>query len=157
MKSLGEVGGAGQLVIAEVLCMHVDEVILNDEKTMIDQKRLHHVARLGGDWYCVVNETNLFRLAKPNKDLGIGVDSLPVDIRTSTILTGNNLGQLANVKEIPVIDALFEDEQLKNIMQYYSTDPSEMEQELHRYAQQLLSQNKVHEAWQVLLSGASAF
>ena len=153
VKSLGEAGGAGQLVIAEVICMHVDESILNNEGSMIDQTKLHHVARLGGDWYCHVNESNLFKVAKPNKKLGIGIDALPESVRNSKILTGNNLAQLANVQEPPLIDASFEDEQLKNIIQYYSVDPDEIENELHQYAKQLLDQHKVNEAWQVLLSG----
>lgn len=153
IKSLGEVGGAGQLVIAEVICMHIDENILNDDASMIDQTKLHHIARLGGNWYCVVNETNLFHVTKPNRELGIGIDALPGGIRHSQILTGNDLAQLANVQEFPFIDAAFDDEQLKNIIQYYSINPDEMEQELHRYAKQLLHEGKVYEAWQVLLAG----
>jgi flavin reductase (DIM6/NTAB) family NADH-FMN oxidoreductase RutF len=154
VKSLGESGGAGQLVIAEIICMHVDESILNADHSMIEQTKLHHVARLGGDWYCVVNEQNLFKVTKPNRELGIGIDALPQSIRTSKILSGNNLAQLANVKEIPAVDAAFDDEQLKNIFQYYSVDPEEMENELHKYAKQLLDENKIYEAWQVLLSQA---
>jgi len=153
VKSLGEKGGAGQLIIAQVLCMHVDESVLNDEGSMIDQIKLHHVARLGGNWYCRVDESNLFQVARPNRELGIGIDALPEGIRVSTILTGNNLAQLAHVKELPFIDPAFEDEQLKNIIQYYAVNPDEMEIELHRYAKQLLDKNKVQEAWQVLLAG----
>lgn len=152
IKSLGEIGGAGQLIIAEVLCMHVDESILNDEGTMIDQTKLHHVARLGGNWYCTVNEINLFQIKKPSRELGIGIDALPESIRTSEILTGNDLAQLAHVNELPGVNAAFEDEQLKNIIQYYSVNPDEMEKELHQYAKQLLHENKVNEAWQVLLT-----
>jgi len=152
VKSLGEKGGAGQLIIAQVLCMHVDESVLNDEGSMIDQTKLHHVARLGGNWYCRVDESNLFQVARPNRELGIGIDALPEGIRVSTILTGNNLAQLAHVKELPFIDPAFEDEQLKNIIQYYAVNPDEMEIELHRYAKQLLDINKVQEAWQVLLA-----
>jgi len=152
IKSLGTTGGAGQLVIAEVMCMHVDESILNDDGLMIDQTKFHHVGRLGGNWYCVVNKENLFEVEKPNRELGIGIDALPKNIRESEILTGNNLAQLANAREIPFINAAFEDEQLKNIFQYYSINPDEMEKELHQYAKQLLDQNKVHEAWQVLLA-----
>ncbi len=152
VKSLGEISGAGQLVIAEIICMHVDESILNSERSMIEQSKLHHVARLGGDWYAVINEHNLFKVAKPNKELGIGIDALPQSILTSKILTGNNLAQLANVKEIPQVDAAFFDEQLKNIFQYYSINPDEMETELHHYAKKLLDENKVYEAWQILIS-----
>lgn len=152
VKPLGNEGGAGNLVICEVLLMHVDESILNTECTMIDQRKLHHIARLGGDWYCRVDENNLFHVAKPNTQLGIGIDALPESIRNSNILTGNNLGQLANVHEYPVVDPTFEDEKLKNIIQYFSINPDEMDQELHRYAKELLDAGKVNEAWQVLLA-----
>ncbi|WP_439505076.1 flavin reductase family protein [Sediminibacterium sp.] len=153
VKSLGDQGGAGQLVIAEVLCMHIDDAILNAEGTMIDQTKLELVARLGGDWYCKVNAHNLFKVAKPNTALGIGIDSIPESIKHSSILTGNHLGQLGNVHELPSIDPAFHDDRLKNIIQYYSINPTEMEQELHKYAAELLMQEKVQEAWQILLSG----
>jgi flavin reductase (DIM6/NTAB) family NADH-FMN oxidoreductase RutF len=152
VKSLGEEGGAGQLVIAEVLCMHVDESILGDDGK-IDQRKLPLVARLGGDWYCKVDETNLFKVPKPNTQLGIGVDALPAGIRNSHILTGNHLGMLGNVHELPGINPAFDDTQLKNIIQYFSINPKEMENELHKYAATLLNQGKVAEAWQVLLAG----
>jgi len=151
IKSLGNTAGAGNLVIAEVLCMHIDETILNNDGTMIDQRKLQHVARLGSNWYSVVNEQSLFQVPRPNTQLGIGVDALPESIRNSSVLTGNNLGMLANVNEMPVIDACFEDDKLKNIFQYYSLNPDEMEKELHRYAKELLDTGKVNEAWQVLL------
>lgn len=155
VKSLGEHGGAGQLVFAEIVRMHVDESILgNDGK--IDQRKLHLVARLGGDWYCKVDESNLFKVPKPNTQLGIGVDSLPAGIRNSTVLTGNNLGMLANVHDLPEIDPAFEDDRLKNIVQYYAVNPVEMERELHLYAAELLNAGNVPAAWQVLLSGESA-
>jgi len=151
VKSLGEQGGAGQLVIAEVLCMHVDESILGEDGK-IDQRKLHHIARLGGNWYCVVNGQNLFEVDKPNTELGIGVDTLPHHIRNSTILTGNHLGRLANVQSMPGIDPFFEDDLLRSIIHYFSVNPAEMERELHMYAAKLLNENKVREAWQVLLT-----
>lgn len=151
IKKLGDEGGAGNLVICEVLRMHIDDAIL-DENKKIDQRKLHHIARLGGDWYCKVDETNLFQVEKPNTKLGIGIDALPENIRNSNILTGNNLGQLANVHEYPVIEPSFDDNHLKQIIQYYSLSPDEMEKELHTYAKTLLDSNKVYEAWQVLLS-----
>jgi len=151
VKPLGEQGGAGNLVICEALRMHVDDTIL-DEKKMIDQRLLQHVARLGGNWYCKVDEHNLFLVEKPNIRLGIGVDALPGTIRQSRILSGNDLGQLANVHEMPVVDPSFHDDRLKNIFQYYSVNPEEMEKELHSYAKELLAGGKVNEAWQVLLA-----
>lgn len=151
IQSLGTQGGAGNLVLCEVLRMHIDEALL-DENKKIDQRKLHHVARLGGDWYCRVDESNLFKVEKPNVKLGIGVDALPGAIRNSKILTGNNLGQLGNVHEMPVIDPAFHDDRLKNIFQYYAINPADMEIELHTYAKQLLDEGKVREAWQVLLA-----
>jgi flavin reductase (DIM6/NTAB) family NADH-FMN oxidoreductase RutF len=152
IKPLGETGGAGNLVICEVLNMHINENILNEAGTMIDQRKLHHVARLGGNWYCKVDKSNLLEVEKPNVRLGIGMDALPAAIRNSSILTGNHLGQLANVHELPVIDPAYEDGTLKSIFQYYSVNPAEMEKELHTYAKELLDDGKVKEAWQVLLT-----
>ena len=151
VKPLGIQGGAGNLVIAEVLVMHIDDSILNAENK-IDQTKLNLVARLGGDWYCKVNESNLFKVEKPNTQLSIGVDALPTSIKNSKILSGNNLGQLANVNQMPFVDAAFEDDKLKSIIQYYSINPDDMEVELHKYAAQLLNVNKINEAWQILLA-----
>jgi flavin reductase (DIM6/NTAB) family NADH-FMN oxidoreductase RutF len=153
VKSLGTEGGAGNLVICEVIKMHIDDAILNEDKTMIDQRKLHHVARLGGHWYCRVDESNLFIVEKPNTQLGIGMDALPLALRNSRVLTGNQLGKLANVHEMPLFDPAYYDKDLKNIIQYFSNNPDDMEAELHRYAGELLDGNKVREAWQVVLVG----
>lgn len=150
VKSLGENKGAGQLVIAEVLTMHVDESILTEDQRGIDQTKINLIARLGGDWYCQT-KNNLFKVPKPNIKLGIGVDALPQSIRASNILSGNDLGMLANVNEMPVIDNTFEDDKMKNIVQYFSVNPASMEKEIHLYAKELLQQNEVEKAWQVLL------
>jgi flavin reductase (DIM6/NTAB) family NADH-FMN oxidoreductase RutF len=152
VKPLGTEGGAGNLVICEVLRMHIDDSLL-DENKKIDQRKIHHIARLGGDWYCKVDESNLFVVPKPNTELGIGVDALPESIRNSDILSGNDLGHLANVRKMPIIEPSFDDTHLKNIIQYYSLNPDEMEKELHAYAKKLLAEGKVKEAWQVLLAG----
>lgn len=172
-KPLGEQGGSGNLVICKALRMHIDDSILSEKKptieqgkpavehgnTMIeqgkptiDQRRFELVARLGGDWYCRVGTANLFEVEKPNIRLGIGMDALPGAIRNSRMLTGNQLGQLANVHEMPVVDPSFQDRRLQEIFQYFSMNPEEMEKELHVYAAQLLEEGRVHEAWQVLLA-----
>jgi flavin reductase (DIM6/NTAB) family NADH-FMN oxidoreductase RutF len=151
IKSLGEEGGAGQLVICEVMRLHVDDSLLDRDKKF-DQAKLEHVARLGGDWYCKVSKDNLFIVPKPNVKLGIGIDAIPENIRHSKLLSGNQLGQLGNVHELPVVEPSFEDEHVKNIVQYFSINPADMERELHQYAAKLLNENKVYEAWQVLLS-----
>lgn len=146
VKPLGTEGGAGNLVICEVLRIHIADELL-DENKKIDQRKIHHVARLGGDWYAVVNENSLFKVPKPNTQLGIGVDALPEHIRYSNILTGNDLGQLGNVHEMPVINPSFDDPHLKQIIQYYSINPDEMEKELHIYAQKLLKEGNTDAAW----------
>jgi flavin reductase (DIM6/NTAB) family NADH-FMN oxidoreductase RutF len=151
-RSLGDQPGSGNLVICEALRMHIDESILDPATGRIDQRRFPLVARLGEDWYCSVEPANLFRVEKPNIHLGIGIDALPPAIRQSPILTGNDLGQLANVHVLPTVDPAWHDDRLKQIFQYYAVSPDEMEAELHSYARQLLSQGKVHEAWQVLLA-----
>jgi flavin reductase (DIM6/NTAB) family NADH-FMN oxidoreductase RutF len=152
VKALGEVAGSGNLVICEALRLHIDESILAPGTRQIDQRRLQLVARLGEDWYCRTGEPNLFRVEKPNIRLGIGLDALPESIRYSHFLSGNHLGQLANVQEIPTVDPAFHDSRLQQIFQYYSISPDEMERELHAYASQLLNEGKVSEAWQVLLA-----
>lgn len=158
VKSLGSEGGAGNLVICEVLRMHIDDTLLHESMVsqrgmpLIDQRKINHVARLGGDWYCRVDESNLFQVEKPNTQLGIGIDALPANIRNSKVLTGNNLGQLANVKEIPAIDASYKDDHLTQIMQYYNLNTEELERELHLHAGRLLDTGNINAAWQVLLA-----
>ncbi|MGX5819905.1 flavin reductase family protein [Chitinophaga lutea] len=148
----GTEGGAGNLVICEPVLVHIDESIF-DERGRIDPQKIDLVARMGADYYCRASGAAVFEVEKPNTQLGIGVDALPAAIRNSRILTGNNLGQLGNVHAMPVIDPAFHDDHLKQIFQYYSVSPSEMEAELHRYAKELLENGKVTEAWQVLLAG----
>lgn len=151
VKPLGNAGGAGNLVICQVLRMHLSENMF-DENRKIDQRKINHVARLGGNWYCQVNEENLFHVEKPNTLLGIGFDGLPESIRNSKVLTGNELGQLANIQAIPAIDPAYDDGHLRQIIQYYSLNPDDMEREIHLHAKKLLAKGKLTEAWQVLLS-----
>ena len=151
VKSLGESGGAGQLVICEVLVLHIDDRLLDADRK-VDQAGLDLVARLGGDWYCRASAQSLFKVPKPNTQLGIGIDSLPAAIRGSRYLTGNHLGALANVHEYPVVEPSFDDAHLKQIVQYYSLNPSDMEREMHLYAARLLDEGRVDAAWQVLLT-----
>ncbi|HSB94517.1 MAG TPA: hypothetical protein VLC28_15440, partial [Flavitalea sp.] len=104
------------------------------------------------DWYCRVDNSSLFKVQKPNIHLGIGIDALPGAIRNSRHLTGNDLGKLANVESIPDIYAAFDDNRLRQIIQYYSINPDDMEKEIHLYAHELLEAGKVDDAWQVLLT-----
>jgi len=137
--SLGENGGAGNLILAEILLIHINESVL-DENNKIDQLKMDHVARLGGDWYCRVTNDSLFKVAKPLATLGIGVDSLPMEIKNSKFLSGNNLGKLANVEQMPLF-------QKTENLEYSSLS----NQELHLLAHKMLEDDKLEEAWQVLL------
>ena len=148
LKPLGTNGGAGNLVICKVLLLHVDDSILNDTNTMIDQQKMQHVARLGGDWYTAVNATNLFNINKPTTQIAIGIDGLPASIRNSNILTGNDLAMLANATAIPVKDATFMDERLELLQQHNNL---EQQANIHNYVKELLLENKLEQAWQMLL------
>jgi flavin reductase (DIM6/NTAB) family NADH-FMN oxidoreductase RutF len=150
IKPLGNEGGSGNLVICEVLYLHIADSLLNTDKKF-DQTKMDLVARLGANWYCRVSPENLFEVEKPNTKLGIGIDALPESIRLSRILTGNHLGQLANVDQLPAVEPSFEDEHLKHIIYYYSLNPQDMEKETHLYAASLLDRGKIDDAWQVLL------
>jgi len=153
IKSLGDTPGAGNLVIAEIKLMHIHESVL-DADGKIDQQKMDHVARLGGDWYCRVTPGNLFKVAKPVKTVGIGVDSIPFAIRNSKILTGNNLGQLGNVEILPPDDAIAayaQQDAVKEILDATIGDSQTREMQLHLKAKELLEDGKVDEAWKVLL------
>jgi flavin reductase (DIM6/NTAB) family NADH-FMN oxidoreductase RutF len=150
---LGQEGGAGNLVLAEILVLHIDPSIL-DANNNIDQTRYEPVARLGGNWYTRVTKDSLFEVEKPNVKLGIGFDQLPASVRNSTILTGNDLGMLANTDQLPEPDPAFNDAHVRHIVQYFALQPDELEKELHRYAQNLLREQKTEAAWQVLLTHA---
>jgi flavin reductase (DIM6/NTAB) family NADH-FMN oxidoreductase RutF len=148
----GTEGGAGNLVICRVLMMHINDNIL-DAGHKIDPHKIDLVARMGADYYCRASGSAVFEVPKPNTLLGIGMDCLPPSIRNSTILTGNDLGLLANVHEMPQVNPAFYDVRLRDIIQYFAINPGEMENELHHYAKTLLEEGRVQEAWQVLLAG----
>jgi len=148
----GTEGGAGNLVICRVLMMHINDNIL-DAGHKIDPHKIDLVARMGADYYCRASGSAVFEVPKPNTLLGIGMDCLPPSIRNSTVLTGNDLGLLANVHEMPQVNPAFYDVRLRDIIQYFAINPGEMENELHHYAKTLLEEGRVQEAWQVLLAG----
>lgn len=133
---LGNEGGSGNLVICEVKLIHINDAILNDEGT-IDQHKIDLVGRMGGDFYVRAQGDALFEVPKPIRQKGIGVDALPDAIRNSSILTGNNLGMLGNIEELPTIS---EDAFTTNWEQKQRT------------AQNLLLISKIKEAWDALLN-----
>jgi flavin reductase (DIM6/NTAB) family NADH-FMN oxidoreductase RutF len=140
----GDQGGAGILVICEVVLMHIKEEIL-DAEGRIDPFKLDAVARLGGDYYCRVHGESIFTVPKPLNKLGIGIDQLPGHIRTSNVLTGNDLGLLANVEAIPSTQGLITPNELKTLK-------GQQRSIWHQAAQRYLHQGKIAEAWEVLLS-----
>jgi flavin reductase (DIM6/NTAB) family NADH-FMN oxidoreductase RutF len=153
VQELGKNGGAGNLVICEVMMLHIDEQVLN-EKGAIDQRKIDLVGRMGGDWYCRANGEALFEIAKPLSSLGIGIDQIPTNIRLSTVLSGNDLGQLGNVETLPSETEL--ETQLNpdvlELIEKFGKDTKVLEEALHRLAKELLKEKKVAEAWNVLLS-----
>ena len=148
----GTEGGAGNLIISRVVRMHILDDIL-DEENRIDPHKINLVARMGRDYYCRASGQAVFEVPKPNTQLGIGLDALPQSIRNSKILSGNDLGMLGNVHDLPAIDPAFDDVRVKEIVQYFAVNPGEMEQELHHYAKSLLIEGRIADAWQVLLAG----
>jgi len=132
IKSLGELGGSGNLVIAEIVKIHINEKYL-DENGNLDQKKLNLVARLGGNFYSRNNENNIFEVPKPLITKGIGYDNLPNEIKQSHIFTGNDLGMLANVEILP-------------------NGRFSSEKDVHLLAQNYLKNNEIENAWNVLKS-----
>lgn len=148
----GNEGGAGNLIICEVLCMHINDEVLN-EHGKIDPHKIDLVARMGADYYCRASGNAVFEVPKPNMQLGIGIDNLPDSIRNSAILTGNNLGLLGNSTTIPVVDTVLYDDRLTHILRDNSNDEHTLANALHQYAKELLDEGDVNKAWQVLLAG----
>jgi flavin reductase (DIM6/NTAB) family NADH-FMN oxidoreductase RutF len=149
---LGQQGGAGNLVICEVLCIHLDEKIL-DTNGRIDPRLLDPVARLGGDWYTRAS-AGLFEVPKPNEKPAIGFDQLPADILQSPVLSGNDLGQLGNVEKLPDETSVNEYKltELAELFMDYEGKAAELELALHQRAKELLAERKTQEAWMTLLS-----
>ena len=148
----GQEGGAGNLIVCEVVCMHVDDHVL-DEHGRIDPHKIDLVARMGADYYCRASGNAVFEVAKPNLALGIGVDSLPENIRRSDVLTGNNLGILGNSTAIPLVSEVMYDDRLVQVLRDYETDEAGKIHALHVYAKELLDAHEVDKAWQVLMAG----
>lgn len=150
---LGHEGGAGNLVICEVLRIHVREDLVNDQ-LQIDQTRIDTVARMGGNWYARAHGTALFEVEKPLQEIGIGVDQIPADIRNSRILSGNDLGQLGNVKELPNETDVNEYRltELSDLFVSLEDQPEALEQALHKRAKEYIEAGRVHDAWLTLLS-----
>lgn len=134
---LGQEGGAGNLVICEVVKIHINEAVL-DDNDMIDQHKIDLVSRMGGNWYCRADKNSMFEIKKPITTIGIGFDNLPKDVLNSNVLTGNDLGLLASVERLP---------NKKEILKYNFTGSNK-----HEAAKQLIGEGKINEALIILLS-----
>ena len=150
---LGHEGGAGNLIISEVVKIHINEAVLN-ANGMIDQHKIDLVSRMGGDWYCRSDQNSMFEIKKPITTCGIGFDVLPDDIRNSKILTGNDLGHLAGIETLPNETDVNEYKllELSDLFLTLEEKPAELEEKLHIRATELLKENKLEEAWMTLLS-----
>ncbi|MBC7383550.1 MAG: flavin reductase family protein [Bacteroidia bacterium] len=150
----GKEGGAGNLIIAEMILMHISPNVLTAEGK-IDQHKIDVVGRMGSDWYVRASGNALFEVPKPARNLGIGYDVLPDSIKQSHFLSANNLGMLANAEQLPDADSISIYQHVNKELQALlnmSLLNDEKREAIHKMAQQLLMENKVLEAWKVLLS-----
>lgn len=144
---MGNEGGAGNLVICEVVKMHVDENIL-DENGAIDQHKIDQVARMGGNWYTRAN-AGMFEVPKPLVTLGIGVDELPLEIRNSLVLTGNDLGKLGNVENLPEEKEIAAFVQENELQEFLNESTPE---KIHAIAQEYLKKEDTISAWKIIMA-----
>ncbi len=148
---LGDQNGAGNLILAEIKLIHISESVLGDNGK-IDQNKMDLVARLGGDWYCRVTEDNLFKIPKPITTNGIGVDTLPLSIQNSKILTGNELGLLGNMPNIPnpvEIENKKEWPQIKAILNNSTITIDAKQLQIHELISSLLKKSEVVAALEI--------
>ncbi len=145
---LGTEGGAGNLVICEVVKLHISEEVMNEDHT-VNQEALDLVARAGGSYYSRA-KSGFFEIPKPLRALGIGVDNLPEHVRNSMILTGNDLGMLANVDILPTEDAV--KQFVNDVSERYPDIKTATHREKHKLARNYLSYGDVESAWKLLLS-----
>ncbi len=144
--AMGDEGGAGNLIICEVLLMHINENIM-DENNKIDQYKIDQVARMGGNWYTRASK-GMFEVPKPLSTMGIGVDALPEAIKNSPIFTGNDLGKLANIEGIPEKTAASTFVNKHNDIKDKIQQANQIE--IHKFAKQYLDRNDVDTAWNIL-------
>lgn len=148
---LGEQGGAGHLVICEVVLVHVDDAIF-DSNNVISPKKLDAVARLGGDWYCRVNEQSLFKVPKPGTKLAVGFEKLPESLLKSEILNGNHLARMASVEAVPALtDEEFAD-WIRDLNQFLAENGQISIQLLHEKLKYYIEEGSVELAWKLLLA-----
>lgn len=145
---LGTEGGAGNLIICEIVKFHISKDVL-DENQVIIQEKLDLVARAGGNYYNRAKK-GFFEIPKPSQTLGIGVDAMPDHVRNSMILTGNDLGMLGNIEQLPTDQEI--GKFIKNVSERYPNINTMSHREKHRIARNYLSYGDIVSAWKLLLS-----
>ncbi len=149
---LGQEGGAGNLVVSEVLLIHIDEEYL-DEKGFLDTEKLDLVARMGGSWYCRATGEALFQIPKPSREKGMGIDRLPAEIRNSAFLTGNELGRLGGLPKVPTdqeIEDILKEKALFQIQANYRGVA--LSKEIHLLAKKWIQDGEAAKALAALLA-----
>ena len=150
---LGDTPGAGNLIIAKVELIHIQEKFLNDTGKL-DPLKLDLIGRMGGSWYTRTSGDSLFEIPKPIQTKGIGVDNLPEGIRNSTILTGNNLGRLGNLEKLPSsseVNAIAEDDEVVMLHKKLKENPIKLKEELHWISQKILESGETVKAISILM------
>jgi hypothetical protein len=151
---LADTPGAGNLVLAKVELMHINENYL-DENGQLDTKKLDLVGRMGGSWYTRSSGDSLFEIPKPIRNKGIGVDSLPASVRNSAILTGNNLGRLGNLEKLPTseeIKSVQSIAEVQTLLKDFGAPNSEKAKKIHQLAKRWLEEGRVADALALLLN-----
>jgi flavin reductase (DIM6/NTAB) family NADH-FMN oxidoreductase RutF len=151
VKVLGEVGGSGNLAICEVVLIHAQDFIFTD-KGKVDPWKIDNVARMGENYYCRANGESIFEVPKPSIPVGIGFDLLPTGIRNSPVLTGNNLGRLANIDKIPTAEEVKTFAENFNYRLIFQKNGEDRLTSIHKQAQVFLANGEVKKAWLLLLS-----
>lgn len=150
----GTGGGAGNLVICEILKVHFEKNIL-DDNGFIDTLKLDLVGRMGGNYWCRASGDAIFEVNKPVVKNAIGFDQIPLDIRLSKILTGNDLGQLGMVESLPLADEIEQEKQnreIKNILKSFKNESNELKIQIHQLARKYIEKKQIDKAWRILLA-----
>ncbi len=154
VKPMGNEGGAANLIICEILLVHINENVLNEQQR-IDPDKIDLVARMGDDFYCRASGSAVFVVPKPKSKPALGIDLLPEEIRLSKVLTGNDLGMLGNSEQFPTLEELAAaniGDSLKELQERFKNDAESFGYNKHLLAKTFLEEKKLLEAWKVLLS-----
>ena len=147
IMELGENGGAGNLIMCKIKKIHIQDDIL-DNNNMIDQHKIDLVSRMGGNWYCRSDKNSMFEITKPITTCGIGFDNIPAEILNSSILSGNDLGKLGGIEQLPNETEVNEYKltDLSELFIEYEDNQKQLELALHQKAKSMLNKDLLEEA-----------